>query len=74
MDNRALRDTIAGRISVAMTRQRLTPNGLAKIANVSEGTMRRVLEGHNTSLDVIVSIAAALDLSLPELVTARQSQ
>lgn len=74
MDAESLRGAIAGRIRVAMNRRHMSCRALADLAACSDVTVANVLEGKNTQLDTILHIAYALELSLPDLFTPRQSE
>lgn len=61
-------DVVSGRITVAMTRQRLSAYQLAALAGLDEKTVRNIVEGRDVRLSTLEAIADALSLPLPELV------
>lgn len=63
----ATRATVAGRISVAMTRQRMSERTLAAKSGLTGVTIAHVLEGRSVRLDTILVVAFALNLQLSEL-------
>ena len=58
---------IAGRIQIAMTRRRLTLHQLAVRSGVAEGTIRRILEGHDTRITTLQAVASELGLTIASL-------
>lgn len=64
-----LAQVVASRIQAEMTRRKMTRRHLAKRSGVSEGTIRRILRGENTSLDTIALIADALRVEAAALVS-----
>ena len=67
-DHEPLTFLAATRIEQALHRQHLTQRHLAALSGVSEGTIRRVLDGQNVQLATLEKIATALKLEVAQLI------
>lgn len=64
----AFRLMVAVRVSAAIKRRHLSYVMVADLAGCSEGSVRNVLAGRNTSVSTLMAIADALGLDFPQLV------
>lgn len=69
MDERLL-FLVADRIELEMVRQSISQRRLAELAGVSEGTIRRILDGKDTRLSTLEAIATVLGVGVEDLVRA----
>lgn len=60
---------VAGRVSALMVQRNLSMRHLAKRSGVSEGTIRRVLDGENVGVETLAQLAEGLRVDVAELVT-----
>lgn len=66
----ALPPFVVHRILALMERRKLTRRHLAKRAGVSDGTVRRVLEGCDVKLSTLTAIASACGVEVVTLLQA----
>lgn len=59
---------IAIAVRVARTKRELTVQGLAKLAGISPGTIKRLERGEDTSIGTLSLVASGLDVTIAQLI------